>query len=82
MAGQAADAGGELRKDSCFACFHPANGPEQTTFSLGFCEGGEGDLLVLSLTAAAAKKETEEQARGRRSKPSYLTELISRAHSA
>lgn len=44
----------------------------------GFCEGGERDVLVLSLTAAARRKETEEQARERRSKPTSLTELITR----
>lgn len=48
----------------------------------GFCEGGQRDVLVLSLTAAARREEAEEQARGRRSKPSPLTELISRVRSA
>lgn len=47
----------------------------------GFREGEERDVLVLSLTVAARSEETEEQGRGRRSKPTPLTELISRVHS-
>lgn len=38
------------------------------------------DALVLSLAAAAGRKETEEQARERRSKPAPQTELMSCAH--
>lgn len=44
----------------------------------GFCEGGERDILVLSLPAAARREEIGEQARGRRSKPTPLAELITR----
>lgn len=48
----------------------------------GFCEGGERGVLVLSLTAAARGKESEEQARRRRSKAAPLAELITRVRSA
>lgn len=77
---------GSFGKTPALPASTPAKEPEKTTFLLGFCEGGEEDLLVdlkwICLAIAAGKKETEEQARGRISKPSYLRELISRARSA
>lgn len=81
-AGHTADVGWEFGDGPAWPACTPAKGPRRTTFLLGFCEGGKGDLLVLSLTAAAGRKEIEEQARGRRSKPTSVTELISRACSA